>query len=479
MPAEILRDKEVAGDPGPPPPPPAVESGEKPAPKQTLAEWYRSAIDTVTPKYEAAEKQAKESLEQRRKQLADLREKVTGIPAPPDAPEYRDAPESPVIRARPFLDSVPGEPWQQSLQKLMFGAGLMAQMAVGIKGGFPQGALAAYTGALRGWSEGDALRGANEWQTYIGQVKKYEQDVRSTQAKFENAMKTHGANQERLKTEFGILAAEQGLDREGIELAFREPDRLMANLTSAVKVMETMERDAANVAFKNLMYMQQAARDAEMAQYHRELIAAKRDAAQNRKDDKLRFAPAGGAFYDKADKTMKPAVPEGEFRANPTGFKSLAHTDIQLIDFIDTTKPQISRLKEIVGKLAAEQPGLNLYKALELAGQGRLAMSPELREAIALNRDLVVEMTRALGGGGQLRVTLMKALEKDVGFKTTDTTVTATRALQTIETALENRKRGILGEPLVEYGSPESRRPSANPKPGDGLDLMDILNKKK
>ena len=182
------------------------------------------------------------------------------------------APQAPDIKARPFLDAVPGEGWQQSLQKLMMGTGLIAQMAIGIKGGFPEGALAAYTGALQGWQAGDAIRAGNEWKTYVGQLQQYDRDVGATQQKFENAMKTYGHNQDRLKTEFGILAAEHGLSREGIEMGFREPDRLLSQLNSGVKVMEQMLKDADNVTFRNMMGLHKLEQDQQMNEFRREQL---------------------------------------------------------------------------------------------------------------------------------------------------------------------------------------------------------------
>ena len=273
MPADVLRDKEI-GIPAPP-----TAEAPKPTPAPTLAGYarvYQQEIEKLTPKYEAAEKAAREDLERRKQEIADYKQRVLSSPLAPAPPALPAEPVAPVIAARPFLDAGPGEPWQQSVQKLMMGMGLMAQMGIGIKGGFPGGAWAAYTGALNGWAEGDHIRAANEWKTYMGQLQQYDRSVGRVQQDFENAMRTWGHDQDRLKTEFGILAAEHGLSREGIEMAFKEPDRMMQQLTTSVKIMETMQRDADSLAFRNLMFLQTKERNDELARHNREVEAQKK-----------------------------------------------------------------------------------------------------------------------------------------------------------------------------------------------------------
>lgn len=309
MPAEILRE------PGPPPLP---ESQARPAePDLTgYAKIYQQQLDAIRPKYEAAEKLAREGLEQRRQEFGALSERMRATPAAPARPAFGPPPPAPTIQARPFLDGGPGDSWQTSLQKLMAGMGLMAQMAVGIKGGFPSGALAAYTGAVQGWTEGDHLRAANQWKTYLGQLQEYDRSVNSVQQDFENAMKEYGADQDRLKTEFGILAAKHNLDREGIELAFREPDRLMQQLTQGVKLLEQMQTHADNVAFRNLMGMHKIQNDRENLELKRENNAR---LAQQAEDTRRMFdmflgpnAGGGGGQPGQPPMRWSPSVSMGQ-----------------------------------------------------------------------------------------------------------------------------------------------------------------------
>ena len=241
-----------AVDPGAPP---APADQAKPAAPTDLAGWYRSEMDTLIPKFEAANKAAQESIARRSTDLAGVRERVVTAPGLPESPELPAPPPAPKITARPFLASVPGEDAVTSLNKAMAGFGLMAQMAVGIRGGFPQGALAAYTGALEGWQAGDQRRAANQWQTYMGELKQHERDVAAIRMKYDDAVRKWGGDQDRLKTELGILAAEHGLGREAIALSFQEPERALANLNTTAKLLGDMQASAANLALKNAMWL--------------------------------------------------------------------------------------------------------------------------------------------------------------------------------------------------------------------------------
>lgn len=243
------------GQPEKPGAPPIPSEQAKPAAPPSLAEWYRGEMATLIPKFDAASKAAQESIAQRRTELAGFRQRAATAPGVPESPELPEAPPAPKITARPFLSGMPGEDPVQSLNKLMASMGLMAQMAVGIKGGYPGGALAAYTGALNGWAAGDQRRAANEWQTYLGELKQYDRDVGAIRLKYEDTIRRWGADQDKLKTELGILAAEHGLGREAIALSFQDPHRAMEQLTTTAKLLSDMQTSAANLALKNAMWL--------------------------------------------------------------------------------------------------------------------------------------------------------------------------------------------------------------------------------
>jgi hypothetical protein len=285
--AEILREPKAetppapVAPPGPPPPPPAEVEVKPPA---SIADWYRQEMDTLIPRFDAASKAAQESIAQRSQDLRGVRERVATAPGLPESPALPDTPQAPKITARPFLASVPGEDAVTSLNKLMSGLGLIAQMAVGIRGGFPEGALAAYTGALNGWQAGDQRRAANEYQTFLGELKTYDRDVAAIRTKYDDAVRKWGGDQDRLKTELGILAAEHGLGREAIELSFRDPQRAYEQLNTTAKLLGDMQSSAANLAMKNAQwYADRELKLLDFAQkekFHREKLAA--DAAKDR-----------------------------------------------------------------------------------------------------------------------------------------------------------------------------------------------------
>lgn len=244
-----------ATDPGAPPSPETQAQPET----QDLAGWYKSSMDAILPRFEAATKAAQDSIAKRQSELAELRGRTLAAPGLPESPETPPAPAAPKITSRPFLAGGPGDDAITSLNKAMAGLGLIAQMGVGIKGGNPSGALAAYTGALEGWKAGDLRRASNEWTTYLGELKTYDRDVANIRQKYDDAIRKWGADQNKLKTELGILAAEHGLGREAIEMSFREPMMAFEQLNTTTKILGDLQANAAKLAFENMQWVENRA----------------------------------------------------------------------------------------------------------------------------------------------------------------------------------------------------------------------------
>lgn len=278
MPADILREPKPAGPAAPPPPAAPPDAGE-PTPPANVAEWYQQQVGVLLPKFDAATKAAQESIVKRQTDLAGVRGRIATAPGVPEPPALPEQPPAPKITARPFLESAPGEPAVQSLNKAMAGFGLLAQMAVGIAGGFPSGALSAYTGALTGWKQGDLRRGAEEWKNYMAELGQYDRDVRNIRQQYDDVVKKWAADQERMKLELGILAAEHNLGREAIELSFKDPERALAQVNTTAKVLGDMQRDAANIAFKNMEWISDRAYKADVLaqkeRHHQQEMEAK------------------------------------------------------------------------------------------------------------------------------------------------------------------------------------------------------------
>jgi hypothetical protein len=274
-----------AKDPGPPPAPGIQgEPAEPTAPKMPtdVQSWYWDHAQKIIPKFDEAVKSAHETIASQQRDLAAFKAKSLGAPGLPESPELPPAPEAPKITARPFLASVPGEDAVTSLNKLMAGLGLMAQMGVGIKGGYPTGALAAYQGALEGWQAGDQHRAANQFQTFMGQLKQYDRDVNAIRAKYEDAIRKYGADQDRLKMEFGILSAEHGNAREASELAFRDPLRAFEQVNAIAKNLTDMQNSASTLALRNLeFYENKTIRTTDLALKIQEAARKEREHAEN------------------------------------------------------------------------------------------------------------------------------------------------------------------------------------------------------
>lgn len=325
----------TAAPPGSPPPPEtqATPAPEPEAPKD-LASWYGGEISKLLPRFDAANKAAQESIASQQKQLGEYKTRALGAPGLPESPELPETPQAPKITARPFLAGMPGEDPIQSLNKLMAGFGLMAEMAAGIKGGFPQGALSAYQGALEGWHQGDQVHAANQLQTFMGQLKQHDRDVNAIRTKYEDAVRKWSGDQDRLKTELGILAAEHGLGREGIELAFKDPERALSMTNQTAKLLSDMQTSAATLGMKNaqwyadrIMKLQdferQQQRDAETVRHNKatEATAVDKLEAAQAKTEKLSgpVAERLGALQE----AMTSRDQINALRGNPNSMKEL------------------------------------------------------------------------------------------------------------------------------------------------------------
>lgn len=263
-------------EPGPPPPPPDATE-KKATTEPDLPGWYRDEYARIKGSFEKADTMAEATLGRQKEQLGELKGRILSSPAAPKAPELPPVPAQKPMTAKPFLEGGPGESWQNSLQKIMMGFGLMGQMAVGLKGGFPNGALAAYSGALEGWQQGDKDRAAREWTNYLDEVQRNEKESRRIRQAFDDKTAEWGHDQERLKTELTLLGAEHGLDGQFLDMARQQPERALKLLDQQTNMWRQMKNDAASLTMKNLMFLQTERAHEDLKKYREDMLKLKRD----------------------------------------------------------------------------------------------------------------------------------------------------------------------------------------------------------
>ena len=102
--------------------------------------------------YQEAQKRRAENVGKR---ITEEKQAITAVPheAPPEAPAITRPPS---VGLTPFLAPVEGERPENTIAKLIQGVGLLATGVAGRKDA--RASLAALTGALKGWQEGDKER---------------------------------------------------------------------------------------------------------------------------------------------------------------------------------------------------------------------------------------------------------------------------------------------------------------------------------
>ena len=416
----------------------------------SLDQWFMQMMGQGEKLGEAAAAQGEQALAERSAALEPKRQKLEATVAAPQPEPPMPPPEikPPTPGIRPFAEGLPGESPAQTLNRTLMSLGLIAQMGVGVAKGNPQGALAAYSGALRGWQEGDTRRGQEQWAEYLAYVNSMQRAWRNAHTIYEDTVRRNEGDIQRAQLELGIAAAKQDEKAESVRLAFQNYQQFMDRAKLAGTMLEKMHQDAAWMSLRVAMQKDQQ-------QFQERLERMRQDERlardKERREERPVNAPAGGEWYDRKTKERGIAtVPQGDINNDPRRFARLSAQEKNLLDFIDTTPPMLNRLPYLAQKILTQYPGQNIANTLRLAAEGKIAASDELREFVSVNRALTVESTRILGGGGQLRVSLMKRLENEVTPRVQDTVSTAMTAKRLMGLDFENRKRGILGEKQLE-----------------------------
>lgn len=448
-----------------------LEPGEKPpeAPPPTVAETPKPLPDPLTgvvqARLESGRRERDLYLEREAAtapaRAAVLEETQRPRPAIPEAPTL---PAVPAQQRRPFLEGPGNETPAQSLQRFVAGLTTFASVVGGLVAGDAKFALSGLTGAIHGWQAGDQKRLDDEWKQWDAATTRMLRQYEMQRKQYDDVLKDMTLGMDQKARALQVISLTNG-------------DALMAekatqgNLDVVIKHMEVqakqameMARHQADLNMRAFLAQQNAEMRSmqleETTRAHRESerlrqeeIDRRREAERVKVGEKPVYAPAGGAWYDRTAKEYQTMVESGAIQKEPSRYIRLSGQEKQLLDFLETTPPMLRRMREIIPTLLAKYPGQNLSRTIELVGAGKLAASDDLREYLSLRRQLTVEATRILGGGGQLRVTLMKALEDEASPRIQDTISTADRSIQTLAIDFENRRRGMLQQKPLEYTS--------------------------
>lgn len=382
----------------------------------------------------------------------------------PIPPETKPLPPAPDVTPKPWLTS-------DGKNALLTIAQTISALAVGINGiktKTPQTTLRLFREATELWRQGELDKANGAWREFQANVEKIRDENTQALSAFDRADRAHGQNVAAKQAATAATLAEMGLEEHAIAVA-RLPYEEARKATEQALGLTKGALDA-SLAYDELMGKQrlaeetkkatQAYRDVQielqrqqMRETHEDRQERMQDAREERRArrEERRAAPAAGFWIDKEKgEAVSPTV--GELADHPGRFTKTDVGDLQTFKLLKNAIPMVERLRELTPKILAKYPVENLMQALRLRFEGVIASNPDLREYTNLAEEAAVEMTRALGAGGQLRVTLLQILRENISVKTSDTIQTADRSLQTVRRSLENRRASIAGQDLKPFG---------------------------
>ncbi len=145
----------------------------------------------------------------------------------PDMPSPPDYPNPPSLKIRPFAENTPGEHWSVTAKKAMMQLGLLAQGIGGLVTKYPQGALAAATGAYDGWAEGDKERGDRAFKDWGAQVEQMKNRYEEDREHIRDIWDKHHGDIESLKSALAVDLIKIGASEKVIQAMQENPERAL------------------------------------------------------------------------------------------------------------------------------------------------------------------------------------------------------------------------------------------------------------
>lgn len=442
--AEILREREtpavVEQAPPAPPPPQRSEFGD------LAQQIVGRQVGNIAEQKGLAERRSAEvgpKIAEAAAGSEGLAQTIAANP-PPSAPTL---PPPPSRRLHEFLAPTKEESPENAIGKFIQALGLLATGFTGAIKGDARGSLAAISGAMQGWIEGDtdrAQRAFEDWKANTERVLKQYDVLRSGWSDWASAanlsldQKVKGIQLLNLKA--GLEMAPLEIEQKGLETLMQEISRRDAAAEKARQHYESLLEKRAEGERNRLGHELQTRIAAEarvdaakmMMGFHAITDEQRR---RDRKEEREGALEKGTWFNAETGQRDYPTV--ADRKANPSLYKHVDDTQERQRAQIEIALPMLKRLRSLTDNLLAKYPGQNLSKAIELKMQGKFSANPDLREFGALVEDVNVKMTAVMGSGGQFRVTLMNVL-REVGLSTRDTKETAHRVLDQWETNIEN-----------------------------------------
>src|SRR5262245_1389266 len=272
MPADVLREREREREREQPPAAtePVTVTAKAPTetPQPNLVDFYKGLMDQNAKLLEqqkslieGAQQGAKDYEESARKAYGAMAERLAAIPPPPPAPPPPDEPPPPSTAVRPFMQGPAGEGAWQAVNRTLFGLSLMAQMAAAPA----TTALQGFSGALKGWAEGDRERAGREWQSYLANVEALKRKWQRARDIYDMTLQKYGTDVERFRLETGVAMAELGLGQFMVDAGFKHAESVGKLIDQHMQTTAGLAHDAMQMTLNHALRQQQE-------QHHRDKI---------------------------------------------------------------------------------------------------------------------------------------------------------------------------------------------------------------
>ena len=235
--------------------PPFARMAESIAPRQQAAE--REAADFMTQQQaararEVEAKRAQSEAARRSGQevlAAGQQVRQTAQANAPEPPVMPPAPEG----LRAFLAPSANEAPEQSIAKLLTVFGLFAQGISGAARGDARASLAAFTGAMQGWQEGDRARADREFKVWQATSAAMRDKWTMARQRFDDIMSNAKLGYDQKLQGVKLAMLEYGLDYDAAKLEREGLDAALAVVEKRQATLDTLMRNVGEMEQKWLM----------------------------------------------------------------------------------------------------------------------------------------------------------------------------------------------------------------------------------
>jgi hypothetical protein len=354
----------------------------------------------------------------------------------PEKPALPDYPKVPSQRIRPFAENTPGEPWQATIQKSLMQLGLLAQGIGGLVTKYPQGALAAATGAMQGWHQGDRERGDREFREWGAQIEQMKDKFQEDRQHVQDIWDKHHGDIESLKANLAVDLIKIGANEKVIEAMHQNPETVLTWMKDRQHLAQESYKTWNELAAKKAMRDHQESTLEELKRHHRKIEeqAAESAGGSDFSPQALELAaetylktgqlpPMGMGkastvarqkIMDMAARRLKEreggVIPEGglaeaqaTFRAEQAELSKLQVLRGQIGSFEVTAKQNLQRALDLSGKV--DRTGAPVFNRYLLKAQGRYMGDPDVTNFQAATRIAINEVAKITSGASGGAVT--------------------------------------------------------------------------